>query len=64
MNKSLHSVYIRKEMVYPCPNFNGATIEVWEWIRNFKPRFTEHVITRAIKMAPCGIDDVTLFQYV
>ena len=20
-------------MIYPFPNFNGATVEVWEWIR-------------------------------
>ena len=27
------------------PNFNGATVEVWEWISNFIPWFTAHVIT-------------------
>ena len=30
--------------------FNGATIEVWEWIARFYPCFTEHVITY-----PCWI---------
>ena len=23
------------EITYPFPNFNGATVEVWEWISNF-----------------------------
>ena len=22
------------EIIYPLPNFNGATVEVWEWISN------------------------------
>ena len=26
-------------------NFNDATAEVWEWISNFIPHFTDHVIT-------------------
>ena len=30
----------------PIPNFNGATVEVWEWISNFIPHFIGHVITR------------------
>ena len=29
----------------PFPNFNGCTVEVWEWISNFIPHFTRHVIT-------------------
>ena len=33
------------EITYPFPNFNGCTVEVWEWIRNFILYFTEHVIT-------------------
>ena len=33
------------EITYPFPNFNGATIEVWEWIHNFMLHFTEYVIT-------------------
>ena len=28
------------EIAYPFPNFNGATVDVWEWISNFIPRFT------------------------
>ena len=31
------------------PNFNGATVEVWEWIRNFIPHFTGHVINYVCK---------------
>ena len=23
------------EITYPFPNFNGATVEGWEWISNF-----------------------------
>ena len=31
-------------ITYPFPNFNGVTVEVWEWIINFIPHFTGHVI--------------------
>ena len=33
------------EIIFPFPNFNGATVEVWEWINNFIPHFTGRVIT-------------------
>ena len=33
------------EITYPFPNFNGATVEVWEWISNFIPHFMMNVIT-------------------
>ena len=33
------------EITDPSPNFNGATVEVWEWISNFIPHFTGYVIT-------------------
>ena len=33
------------EITYLFLNFNGATVEVYEWISNFIPHFTEHVIT-------------------
>ena len=33
------------EIIYPCPNFNGAAFEVWEWIGNFMPHFTVYVIS-------------------
>ena len=32
-------------ITYPFPNFKDATIEVMEWISNFIPHFTGHVIT-------------------
>ena len=32
------------EITYPFLNFNGATVEVQERIRNFTPHFTSHVI--------------------
>ena len=42
------SNYIRynvwDEITNPFPNFNGATVEVWEWISNLIPQFTEHMI--------------------
>ena len=28
------------EITYPSPNFNGCTVEVWEWISNFIPHIT------------------------
>ena len=33
------------EITYLFPNFNGATVEVWEWISNFIPHFTMDVVT-------------------
>ena len=33
------------EITYPFQNFNGATVENWEWINNFTPHFPGHVIT-------------------
>ena len=33
------------EITNPFPNFNGATVEVWEWISNFIPHITKYVIT-------------------
>ena len=33
------------EIIYPSPNFDGATVEVWEWINNFILHVTGHVIT-------------------
>ena len=33
------------KITYSFPNFNGCTVEVWEWISNFIPHFTGHVIT-------------------
>ena len=33
------------EITQPFPNSNGATVGVWEWMNNFIPHFTWHVIT-------------------
>ena len=33
------------EITYLFPNFNGFTVEVWEWISNFVPHFTGNAIT-------------------
>ena len=33
------------EITYSFPNFNGGTVEVWEWISNFIPHFIGHLIT-------------------
>ena len=37
-NKSLD------EITYPFPNFNDSTVEVWEWISDFIPRFIMAII--------------------
>ena len=44
------------EITYPFPNFNGATIEIWEWMGNFIPHLTGYVITYPCwdyKVHPC-----------
>ena len=33
------------EISYPFSNFNGSTVEVWEWICNFTPHYIMDVIT-------------------
>ena len=33
------------EITYPFPNFNGFTVEVWEWVSNFIQHFIMDVIT-------------------
>ena len=33
------------EITCPFPNFNGSTIEVWEWMSNFIPHFITDMIT-------------------
>ena len=33
------------EIIYPFPNFNGCSIEVWEWISNFITHIVIDVIT-------------------
>ena len=34
------------EIIYSFSNYNGATIEFCEWMRNFLPVFTGHVFIR------------------
>ena len=33
------------EIIYLFPNFNGATVDLWEWINNFMLYFITDVIT-------------------
>ena len=33
------------EITNPFPNFNGAAIEIWEWISKFIPHYMTDVIT-------------------
>ena len=40
------------EMTYPFPNFNGAAVEVWNWISSFIPHFTGALIHAGIKFKP------------
>ena len=42
------------EITYPFPNFNGCTLEVWEWISNFIP----HIIMDVI-IYPCSSQNVS-----
>ena len=60
-NRSLHVTpllslippLISNHVIYKCgmkesfqfAKFNGATVEVWEWIDTFIPYFTGHVVT-------------------
>ena len=37
------------EIIYSFLNFNGCTVEVWEWISNFIP----HIIGRVITYPRC-----------
>ena len=32
-------------VIHPFPNLKGYTVEVWEWISNFIPRFIKDVVT-------------------
>ena len=43
VNKYIH-YKVWDEITYPFQNFNGCTVEVWEWINNSIPYFTGHVI--------------------
>ena len=42
------------EITNPFPNFNSATVEVWEWLSNYIPNFMIDAITYpGIKFNPC-----------
>ena len=47
---------MQNEITYPFPNFNGVTVEVWEWMRNFIPHFNMHVNTYAYRELICKGD--------
>ena len=35
---------ISDQIIYPFPNFNGAAVEVWEWMSNFVSHFMLDVL--------------------
>ena len=37
---------VRDDIIHPFPNFNGATVGVWEWINDFIQHFIGYVITK------------------
>ena len=47
------------EITYPFPNFKGGTVEVWEWISNFIPHFTMHVITYQYSILGLKLNNVS-----
>ena len=48
-------IYYKSGIYFPIPNFNGTTVEVWEWINNFIMHFTGMwlFIHANIKVKPC-----------
>ena len=44
INKYIH-YKMWNEISYPVSNLNGCTVEVWEWISDFIPHLTVHLIT-------------------
>ena len=40
-----YSVKCGYKIIYPSPNFNGRTVDGWEWISNFTSNFIMDVIT-------------------
>ena len=39
---------VSDEITYPLPNFNGFTVEVWEWMSKTYPQYTLHYVMGAI----------------
>ena len=49
-NPSSHiSSTVWDEIIYPFPNFNGCTVDVWEWISNFIPHTIMTIITHSCR---------------
>ena len=46
-------------ITYPFPNFNAATVEVWESINNFMKHIPAHA---GIKAKPCYQQEPLIFQ--
>ena len=44
-NHTPSKLWVWDKITCPFPNFNGATVEVWEWISNFIPHFIMYIIT-------------------
>ena len=45
MDKNHMHYKVWDEITDPFPNFNNATVKVWEWVSNFIPNLTMHMIT-------------------
>ena len=44
------------EITYPFPNFNGRTVEGWEWISNFTAHYTLDVIDYVSIVNPTAME--------
>ena len=38
------------EITYPLPNFNGTTVENWEWVCNFIPHYVRDASMIGLKL--------------
>ena len=46
------------EITFPFPNFNGSSVEVWEWISNIAPRFLMDLIINPWSILVQGAPEV------
>ena len=53
INNYIHYNLWGEIIFYSFPNVNGATLELWEWIGNFIPYLTGHVITYPDRQYRC-----------